>query len=344
MQYVNFGTAGVRVSRIALGLGMRGQNDAAAATRTILKAIDSGINLLDCANVYGLMDDRVNAGRSEEILGRAVKGKRDDLVITSKVFSPIGPGVNDRGASRFHIMREAERSLRRLDTDRIDVYLLHGFDSITPLDEQFRALDDLITSGKVRYTGVCNYQAWQVTQAAWVQKETGAHRMITVQNPYSLLNRSLETEMFPMVRSLGLGVMAYSPLAVGLLSGAYTSDKMPEEHTLWGGERRSVFKKYLSGQAAATLGAVRDIAADHNASVAQCAVAWVLSHPEVTCAISGADTADQIADVVGAADVRLSGAEVAQLNEVSQGLLMTLDDVAPRPVAAARPEAAARRK
>lgn len=111
MQYVNFGTAGVKVSRIALGLGLRGQRDAAAATRTILKAIDSGINLLDCANVYGLMDDRINAGRSEEILGRAVKGKRDDLVITSKVFSPIGPGVNDHSASRFHIMREAERSL-----------------------------------------------------------------------------------------------------------------------------------------------------------------------------------------------------------------------------------------
>lgn len=341
MQYVNFGTAGVKVSRIALGLGLRGQRDAAAATRTILKAIDSGINLLDCANVYGLMDDRINAGRSEEILGRAVKGKCDDLVITSKVFSPIGPGVNDHSASRFHIMREAERSLRRLDTDRIDVYLLHGFDAVTPLDEQFRALDDLVASGKVRYVGVCNYQAWQVTQAAWVQKETGARRMITVQNPYSLLNRSLETEMFPMVRSLGLGVMAYSPLAVGLLSGAYTPDKMPEEHTLWGGERRSEFKNYLSGQAAATLGGVRDIAADHNASVAQVAVAWVLSHPEVTCAISGADTADQLADVVGAANIKLSQAEVAQLNEVSKGLLMTLDGFAPRPVAAARLKASA---
>lgn len=329
MQYVNFGSAGVKVSRIALGLGMRGQNDAAAATRTILAAIDAGINLLDCANVYGLMDDRANVGRSEEILGRAIKGKRDDLVITSKVFSPMGKGVNDRGASRYSILREAERSLRRLDTDRIDVYLLHSFDPGTPLEEQFRALDDLVSAGKVRYVGVCNYQAWQVCKAMWVQKEINAHPMITVQNPYSLLNRRLETEMFPMVRSLGLGVMAYSPLAVGLLSGAYSPEKMPEEHTLWGGERRPVFRAYLSGQAAEALSAVRDIASDHGAAVAQVAIAWVLSHAEVTCAISGADTAAQIADVAPGADLKLSDDEIRRLDDVSQGLSMTLDGVVP---------------
>lgn len=329
MQYVNFGTAGVKVSLVALGLGMRGQNDAAAATRTILTAIDAGINLLDCANVYGLMDDRANAGRSEEILGRAIKGKRDDLVITSKVFSPVGKGVNDRGASRFSILREVERSLQRLDTDRIDVYLLHSFDATTPLEEQFRALDDLVSAGKVRYVGVCNYQAWQVCKAMWVQKEINANPMITVQNPYSLLNRRLETEMFPMVRSLGLGVMAYSPLAVGLLSGAYSPERMPEEHTLWGGERRPVFKAYLSGQAAEVLSVVRDIASDHGAAVAQVAIAWVLSHPEVTCAISGADTADQIADVAPGADLKLSEDEVRRLNDASQGLSMTLDGVVP---------------
>ena len=330
MQYVNFGTAGVKVSRVALGLGMRGQNDDAAATRTILTAIDAGINLLDCANVYGLMDDRANVGRSEEILGRAIKGKRDDLVITSKVFSPMGEGVNDRGASRFSILREVERSMQRLDTDRIDVYLLHSFDSSTPPEEQFRALDDVVSAGKVRYVGVCNYQAWQVCKAMWVQKEINAHPMITVQNPYSLLNRRLETEMFPMVRSLGLGVMAYSPLAVGLLSGAYSPEKMPEEHTLWGGERRPVFKAYLSGQAAEVLSIVRDIASDHGAAVAQVAIAWVLSHPEVTCAISGADTADQIADVAPGAELKLSDDEVRRLNDASHGLSMTLDGVVPR--------------
>src|SRR5207248_8984046 len=153
MQYVNFGTSGLRVSRLALGMGLRGQADEREVERLIRKAFDGGINLFDCANVYGLMDDRAYAGRSEEILGRALKDVRDDVVITSKVFGEIGKGPNDRGTSRYHVMREVERSLRRLGTDHVDVYLLHGFDESTPLDEQLRALDDLVRSGKIRYVG-----------------------------------------------------------------------------------------------------------------------------------------------------------------------------------------------
>src|SRR5215468_8196 len=167
MDYVNFGSAGVQVSRVALGLGLRGQADERAVERLIHAAFDRGINLFDCANVYGLMDDRAHAGRSEEILGRALRGRRDEVVITSKVVSPIGPGPNDRGASRYHILREVERSLRRLGTDHVDVYLLHQFVATTPLEEQFRALDDLVQQGKIRYVGVCNYQAWQVCRALW---------------------------------------------------------------------------------------------------------------------------------------------------------------------------------
>src|ERR671939_824671 len=194
MEYVQFGSAGLRVSRLALGMGLRGQSDEAEAERLIQVAFDRGINLFDCANVYGLMDDRAFAGRSEQILGRALRNHRDEVVITSKVFGAIGPGPNDRGASRYHILREVERSLRRLGTDRIDVYLLHNFDAATPLDEQLRALDDLVRQGKVRYVGVCNYQAWQVCRALWVQDRINAGPLITVQNPYSLLNRALEGE------------------------------------------------------------------------------------------------------------------------------------------------------
>lgn len=193
----------------------------------IRRAHDGGITFFDCANVYGLQDDRRNAGRSEEILGRALKPVRDDVVIASKVVSAVGPGPNDRGGSRYHIMREAERSLRRLDTDRIDVYLLHAYDAETPLEEQFRALDDLIRDGKVRYAGVCNYQSWQVDRALWTQSRINASPLVVVQNPYSLLDRSLEREMFPLVRDAGLGLMAYSPLAVGLLSGAYRRANRP---------------------------------------------------------------------------------------------------------------------
>ena len=325
MEYRNFGTAGVKVSPIALGLGFRGQRDAADAERTILAAIDSGINLIDCANVYGLMDHRDNAGTSERILGKAIKGRRDDLVITSKVCSPIGAGPNDRGLSRFHVMREIERTLTRLDTGHIDVYLLHAYDDETSLHEQFRAVDDLVTQGKTRYVGVCNYQAWQVVKALGVQNEIGADPIMTIQNPYSLLNRTLEHEMFPMLRDTGVGAMAYSPLGVGLLSGAYEPETLPPSHTLWGSIRRDWYPNAMRGRAATTLAAVREVANERSATPAQIAFAWVLSHPEVTVAISGADTEEQVVEVAAAAGIELSQDEVKRLDEASAGLGMVLD-------------------
>ena len=325
MEYVNFGNAGVKVSRLALGLGLRGQRDEIAAERLIRRALDSGMNLIDCANIYGLEDDRNHAGKSEIILGRAVKGRRDDVVITSKVFGAVGSLPNDRGGSRYHIMREVERSLKRLDTDRIDVYLLHGFDPDTPLEEQFRALDDLVRQGKVRYVGVCNYQAWQVARALWVQSVLNASPFITVQNPYSLLNRSLETEMFPFARAMGVGIMAYAPLATGLLSGAYSPGQLPPESTLWGGRRRDQFARTLSGPAAIVLSTVREVAEQSGLTVAQVALAWVLSRPEITVAISGSDDETQLDENLGAAEAKLGPEALARLSDVSSGLAMVLD-------------------
>jgi aryl-alcohol dehydrogenase-like predicted oxidoreductase len=325
MQYTQFGTAGVRVSRIALGLGLRGQRDPAGAERLIRGALDGGVNLFDCANVYGLGDDRANAGRSEEILGRALKPVRDEVVITSKVVSRVGPGPNDDGASRYHILREAERSLRRLDTDRIDVYLLHAFDRRTPLEEQLRALDDLVRAGKVRYVGVCNFQAWQVCRALWVQERLGASPLITAQNPYSLLNRSLEGELFPLARDLGVGVMAYAPLGTGLLTGVYAPDAAPPPGSLWDRERPGHLARTLQGRPADVLQAVREVAARRGATVAQVALAWVLSHPEISCAISGADTDSQLAENLGAADLTLPPEDRERLDGASAGLGMLLD-------------------
>jgi len=326
------------VSRLALGLGLRGQADEQEAERLILKAFDSGINLFDCANVYGLMDDRAYAGRSEVILGRALKGKRDDVVITSKVVSQVGPGPNDRGGSRYHILREVERSLRRLDTDRIDVYLLHAFDARTPLDEQLRALDDLTRQGKVRYVGVCNYQAWQVCRALWIQDRLHASSLITVQNPYSLLNRALEQEMFPLARDRGLGIMAYAPLGTGLLSGAYAQGAAAPHSTLWGGPRRDQLGRALSGRTAAVLDAVREVAAKSGATTAQVALKWVVSHPEVTVAISGADSDAQIEENVGAVTLRIDPEDLERLDTVSRGMGMVLDGpeyITPQPRAGA---------
>ncbi len=219
--YTNLGNSGLKVSRVALGCGLRGQNEPEEFTKLIHKAIDLGINFIDCANVYGLSDNRERAGTSETILGQAIKGKRDDLIITSKVSSPIGTqnGPNDQGTSRYHILREAEKSLKRLNTDHIDIYLIHQFHSSTPYDESLRAMEILIQQGKIRYVGVCNYQAWQVVQSLRMQDTLNAAPLITIQNPYSLLNRGLEKEMFPMLRATGTGMMAYSPLAAGLLTG-----------------------------------------------------------------------------------------------------------------------------
>lgn len=326
-EYVNFGTAGVKVTRMALGLGFRGQFDAGEAKKTIAAALDGGLNLIDCANVYGLGDDRRRAGTSEMILGDLIKerGCRDDLVITSKVSSPIGPGVNDHNTSRWHIMREVERSLERLQTDRIDVYLIHHFDDTVAFEERVRALDDLVSSGKVRYTGVCNYQAWQVVETLRVQDCINAAKLVTLQNPYSLLNRSLEEELFPMARHTGLGIMAYSPLGVGLLSGTYSRDSVPDRPTLWGGRRSHAFGKMMRGRVADVVEANATIAEEIGATPAQVAQAWVLSHPEITVSISGADTAEQMTDNIGGLEVSLEDEHLDRLNDASDRLRVVLD-------------------
>ena len=320
MEYVSFGNSGLKVSRMALGLGLRDQHDEQQAERLIHRAVDRGITLFDCANVYGPGDDRAFIGRSEEILGRALKGKRDGVVITSKVNQPVGSGPNDWGASRYHIMREVERSLARLATDRIDVYLLHVYDAATPLDEQFRALDDLVRQGKVRYVGVCNYQAWQVCQALGVQERINAGRLITAQNPYSLLNRDLEREMFPFAQASGVGIMAYAPLAIGLLSGAYRPDGPLPAETLWARNGRESLAAALNGRPGEVIRTAFAVAKRTGATVAQVALRWVMAHPEISVVITGADTAEQLDDNVGAVGLRLADADVGELNRVSEGL------------------------
>jgi aryl-alcohol dehydrogenase-like predicted oxidoreductase len=321
MEYVNLGNSGLKVSRMALGLGLRGQHDPDQAAQLIQRAVDQGINLFDCANVYGPGDDRAFAGVSEEILGRALKGRRDDVVITSKVASRIGPGPNDDGASRYHILREVERSLRRLDTDRIDVYLLHIFDPSTPMDEQFRALEDLVRQGKIRYVGVCNYQAWQVCLALAVQERINATRLITVQNQYSLLDRELEREMFPFVRASGVGIMAYGPLAVGLLSGKYKPGAPPSDATVWAQRAPDRLRAILAGQPGEVIAVAFDVAERTGLTVAQVALQWVMSHPEISVVITGADTVAQLDDNIGAFGAQqLASDDIDRLNKVSEGM------------------------
>lgn len=320
MEYVRLGNSGVMVSRMALGLGLRGQKEEIEVERMIHRALDAGVNLFDCANVYGLGDTRSHIGKSEEILGRTLKRVRDEVVITSKVSSPIGDGPNDRGGSRYHIMREVERSLRRLDTDHIDVYILHVHNDDVPLDEQFRALENLVQQGKIRYTGVSNYQAWQVCRAINVQDRINASQLITVQNPYSLLDRELEREMFPFCRASGVGVMAYSPLGVGLLSGAYRPGNAPPAEKLWTRKGAASLEAALSGQPGEVLRIAFKIAEHLGVTVAQVAQKWVMTHPEVSVVVMGANTAEQLTDNIGSMSVQLSEDDLAELNRVSEGL------------------------
>jgi aryl-alcohol dehydrogenase-like predicted oxidoreductase len=193
------------------------------------------------------------------------------------------------------------------------------------LEEQLRSLDDLVRQGKVRYVGVCNFQAWQVCRALWVQDRLNAAPLITVQNPYSLLNRGLESEMFPLADALGLGIMAYAPLGTGLLSGAYRVDDAPPPDTLWGGRRREQFARTVRGRPAEVIAAVRDVSARSGASIAQVALRWVLAQPQITVAISGADNETQLEENAGATSAALNAEDLQQLNDASAGLSIPLD-------------------
>jgi len=284
-------------------------------------ALDQGINLIDCANVYGMLDERESAGQSEIVLGKVLKGRRDDVVITSKVASRMGPGPNDAGLSRAHIMRAIESSLTRLDTDYIDVYLVHVFDEETPLDETIRALDDLVRSGKVRYIGCCNFAAWQVCKSLWVADGLKATPFMCVQNPYSLLNRQLESEVFGLIRDQGLGAMAYSPLAMGLLSGVYEPGQPAPARTFWATRMADHYDQVMGGPTGEAVATLIRLAEELGRSPAQLALAWVLSQPEITIAISGSDTIEQIDDVVGAVGWILDAAVKKELDEISATFL-----------------------
>ncbi|MEM7126348.1 MAG: aldo/keto reductase [Chloroflexota bacterium] len=317
MEYVQLGQAGVKVSRLALGLGLRGQSNPAEAQRMIERAINLGVNFIDCANVYGPMDDRANIGQSEEILAQVLKQHRDDLVISSKVASQIGTKPNDRGLSRYHILREVERSLDRLRTDHIDIYLIHAPDQRVPLEETMRTLDDLVCSGKVRYIGCCNFAAWRVCEALWTSDKANGTPFICVQNPYSLLGRWLELEMFPLVRNQGLGIMAYSPLAVGLLSGWYHPERPAPEGSLWARHSAWDFQQLMQGTPGEVIRVLLTVADAVGKSPAQVAMAWVLSHPEITCAIMGGDTIAHLDENVGAVGWILDPEHKQQLDDVS---------------------------
>jgi len=310
MEYVNMGRSGLKVSRVALGCGFRGMTDQDLMERIIRHAIDRGVNFIDCANTYV-------GGIGEQVLGRVLPGQRDELVITTKVTSIVGQGPNDIGSSRYHIMREIDRSLRRLQTDHVDIYIVHWRDQTTPLEETVRAMTDVVASGKTRYWGVSSYQAWEACQALWLADRAVAPGFITTQNQYSLLCRDPEQELFPFCREFGIGVMAFSPLAVGVLSGDLQQGQPAPAGTLWERQPPYELESVLTDRAQRVIDVLREIGAAHGRNPTAVAIRWVISRPEVATAIAGPDTTEQLDAYIDAAGWELTADEIARLDEAS---------------------------
>ncbi len=318
MQYHQLGNTGVFVSRLCMGamtfggaegifkaIGGLPQHDVDAL---VDNSIDAGINFFDTANVY-------SAGESETMLGKALGSKRKDIVVASKVFGRMGKGPNDVGLSRLHIMHEAEGSLERMNTDYIDLYQIHGFDPVTPLEETLSALTDLVRQGKVRYIGCSNLAAWQIMKALGISAMRHLEKFVTLQAYYSLAGRELEREIVPMLLDQKLGLLVWSPLAGGLLSGKFTRGGAVDNEAR---RTKFTFPPVDPEKAYDIVDVMRTVAERHSATVAQIALAWLLHQPSVSSVIIGAKKTSQLKDNLGAVDVKLSAEDLKQLDQVSK--------------------------
>jgi aryl-alcohol dehydrogenase-like predicted oxidoreductase len=320
MRLNRLGNTGLLVSELCLGtmtFGGGGVWDAIGAVQQadaealIGRALDAGINFIDTANVY-------SDGQAEVITGQALRNlgiARDDVIIATKVFGPTGSGPNAQGASRSHILAGVKASLKRLQLDHIDLYQIHGFDAVTPVEETIRALETIVQQGLVRYVGVSNWSAWQVMKALGVADRLGFARLASVQAYYSVAGRDTEREIVPLVQSEGLGLLAWSPLAGGLLSGKLSDGGAAAE-----GSRRAAmdFPPVDRPRATAVIDVMRPIARDHGVSIAQIALAWLLYRPQVTSVTIGVKRVEQLDDNIGATTVQLSSEDLRRLDEVSR--------------------------
>lgn len=301
------GRTGVSVSQLCFGTMSFGGDADEATSAAMYKAVrDAGINFFDTANEY-------NKGRSEEILGRLAKDHRDELVITTKCFNPTGPDVNARGANRRHVVKAVEASLRRLQTDRIDVLFLHRFDALTPIDEMMRALEDVVRAGKVIYPAVSNWSAWQTQRAVDIQEREGWARLQVVQPMYNLVKRQAEVEILPMAEANGIGVIPYSPGAAGLLSGKYLGQASGRLKT-----NKMYEARY--GEAWAFEVAENYVAfcKEKGLHPVSAAIAWVGAHPAVTAPIIGARNLDQLKDSLASVEIDMTPALHAEIAALSR--------------------------
>ncbi|MFT3962892.1 aldo/keto reductase [Propionivibrio sp.] len=321
MRYRLLGRTGLYVSELCLGTMTFGHGEGfwkpisgvgqEGATALLKQAVDAGVNFIDTANVYSL-------GQAETMTGNAIRSlglTRDELVVATKATGVMDEAqINARGQSRYHLMAQVDASLKRLQLDHIDLYQLHGFDPLTPLDEALSTLNDLVRSGKVRYIGLCNMAAWQIMKGLAISEQHGWSRFESVQAYYTIAGRDLEREVVPLLADQQLGLMVWSPLAGGLLSGKVGSDGRSPA-----GTRRASFDFPIVDmeRAFACIEAMRPIAERHAVSVARVALAWLLSRPQVTSVIVGAKTPEQLADNLGASGCTLAAEELAALEAAS---------------------------
>jgi aryl-alcohol dehydrogenase-like predicted oxidoreductase len=316
MKYRRLANTGVYVSELCLGamtfggtgvfaaIGSLGQTEANAL---VDRSLDAGINFFDTANVYSV-------GQSEEMLGKALGARRPDVVVATKVRGRMGEGPNEIGLSRVHIMQQCDASLRRLGTDYIDLYQIHGHDAATDIEETLGALTDLVRAGKVRYIGCSNLTAWQLMKSLGISRQQGLTEFISTQSYYSIAGRELEREIIPLVEDQGLAMLPWSPLAGGFLSGKFTRDKETDPNA-----RRVSFDFPPIDKARGydIIDVMSEVGTAHGVSVAQIALAWLLHQPNVTSVIIGAKRPDQLDDNLGSVDVTLTAVELEQLNTVS---------------------------
>ena len=323
MQHVKFGKTGLRVSKLCLGTMTFGlQCDEAQSHAILDAAADGGVDFLDAADVYPLGGDRSTAGRTEEIIGGWLKGKRQSYILATKCVGQMGPKPWDQGMSRKHILDAVDASLRRLGTDYIDLYQLHGYDPLTPIDEALEALDVVVRSGKARYVGVSNWPAYKVARALGRGEVKSLTRIDSVQPRYNMLFRTFERDLLPLCAEEAIAVIPYNPLAGGLLTGKHNPAAPPPEGTRFAlGRSASNYQaRYWHDREFETVEQLRAVAGEAGMSMATLAMRWVLSNPAITAPIIGASRPEQLADSLAAAEAGpLPGDLKARLDDLTHG-------------------------
>jgi aryl-alcohol dehydrogenase-like predicted oxidoreductase len=321
VKHRSLGKTGLKVSEICLGTMTFGYQCDEALSRAIMdRAAEMGVDFLDTADCYPVPLTLETSGRTEEIVGRWLKGKRRQFVLATKCFFPMGPGPNDRGSSRKHILEAVDASLRRLETDYIDLYQVHAFDNETTLEETLSALDHIVRAGKVRYAGCSNFRAWELGEALSVSRQRHLARFDSIQPRYNLLHRDIESELLPLCRHEGVGVIVFNPLAGGLLSGKHRPGAPPEDQGRFGkhmGATGTLYRqRYWHDE---SLEAVQKLAGFFRArgkALATVAIAWVLAQSGVTSAIVGASKVEQLSDTLEAGEESLDEAELSALDDL----------------------------